>query len=241
MPILETRCYPPGGAVPPSIPPEGGSAPWPPERGDGSPLPPSYGPGGPGRTSRPVAGLDEPPSCVPQGREGVAPRASRLLACGKSGSFVFAPGGEVCGRERMAHVSARLSAGKNCLFLRLVAGEASPAPPGRGLCHLPSPLRGALPPGPPNGGMDPPYPPLTGRVAPAGRAGPWPGGTSRLLACRKGGGVAPRASRFLAYGKSGCVAARDEPPSCVPQGRGVAPRASQIGRASCRERVLRLV
>ena len=41
-----------------------------------------------------------------------------------------------------------------------------------------------------------------------GQAGPWPDGTSRLLACRKGG----------------CVAARDKPPSCVPQGRGLHPR-----------------
>ena len=36
-----------------------------------------------------------------------------------------------------------------------------------------------------------------------GQAGPWPHRTSRPLACRKGG----------------CVAGRDEPPSCVPQGR----------------------
>ena len=36
-----------------------------------------------------------------------------------------------------------------------------------------------------------------------GQAGAWPHRTSRPLACRKGG----------------CVAARDEPPSCVPQGR----------------------
>ena len=36
-----------------------------------------------------------------------------------------------------------------------------------------------------------------------GQAGPWPDGTGRPFACRKGG----------------CVAGRDEPPSCVPQGR----------------------
>ena len=165
-------------------------------------------------------------------------------------------------------MSLRLAAGKSWPFLKLVAGEASPAPPGRGLCPLPSPLRGALPPRPPNGGKCPPspplkdrgpllrgkgktrafdrekmthrsarlaagrsclflglvaapwppkgggvppYPPLTGRVAPAGRAaflptaraGAWPHGTGRLLAC----------------GKGGCVAAQDKPPSCLRQER----------------------
>ena len=156
------------------------------------------------------------------------------------------------GSKGMAHMSVRLAAGRSCSFLKLVAGEAAPAPPGRGLCPLPSPLRGALPPRPPNGGKCPPYPPLkgrgpllrgkgktrafdrekmthrsarleagrsclflglvaapwppkgggvppypplTGRVAPAGRAaflptaraGAWPHRTSRPLACRKGG------------------------------------------------------
>ena len=40
----------------------------------------------PGKTSRPVAGQDEPASCLRQGR-GVAPRASRLLACRKGGGL----------------------------------------------------------------------------------------------------------------------------------------------------------
>ena len=133
-----------------------------------------------------MAARDEPPSCLRQGRK-----------------FCFYTWAEACGRERMAHESVRLTAGKNCLFLKLVAGEASPAPPGRGLRPLPTPLKGALPPSPPNGGKYPPYPPLTGRVAPAGRAGPWPGWTGRLLAC----------------GKGGCVTAQDEPPSCLRQGR----------------------
>ncbi len=115
--------------MPPSILPKGGSAPWPPERGDGSPLPPSYGPGGPGGTSRPVAGRDEPPSCLRQGREGVAPRASRLLACGKSEGVV-----SVLERN---HTSVRewhtaLHAwrrGKSCLFLKLVAAPFHPPYP----------------------------------------------------------------------------------------------------------------
>ena len=58
--------------------------------------------------------------------------------------------------------------GGSCPFLELVAGEASPAPPGRGLRPLPTPLRGALPPGPPKGGRG-----RTGQAAflPAARAG----------------------------------------------------------------------
>ncbi len=92
-------------------------------------------------------------------------------------------------------MSLRLAAGRSCPLFKLGAGEASPAPPGRGLCPLPSPLRGALPPGSPEGGKCPPYPPLTGRVRnrtgqaaflPAARAGVAPQ-ASRLLACRKGG------------------------------------------------------
>ena len=114
----------------------------------------------------------KPPSCVPQGRE---VEYFRLA--------------EIRGHEGKAHMSTRLAAGRSCPFLRLVTGEASPAPPGRGLCPLPSPLRGALPPRPPNGGKFPPYPPLKGRVRDrTGQAGPWPGRTSRPLACGKGRG-----------------------------------------------------
>ena len=92
-------------------------------------------------------------------------------------------------------MSLRLAAGRSCPLFKLGAGEASPAPPGRGLCPLPTLLRGALPPEPPNGGKYPPYPPLTGRVRdrtgqaaflPAARAGVAPQ-ASRPLACRKGG------------------------------------------------------
>ena len=129
----------------------------------------------------------KPPSCLRQGRvHGRTGRAALLRSARAGGctpgkppsclrqgrKFCFYTWAEACGRERMAHESVRLTAGKNCLFLKLVAGEASPAPPGRGLRPLPTPLKGALPPSPPNGGKYPPYPPLTGRVAPAGRAGP---------------------------------------------------------------------
>ena len=141
-----------------------------------------------------MAARDKPPSCLRQGR-GVAPRASRLLACGKGGGFVPALGRDAPDVYGRPILLARLAAGGSCPFLGLAAGEASPAPPGRGLCPLPSPLKGALPPRPPNGGEVSPLPPSYG---PGG-----PGGTSRLLAC----------------GKGGCVTARDKPPSCVPQGR----------------------
>ena len=114
-------------------------------------------------------------SCLRQGR-GVAPRASRLLACGKGGGLVSAARRKHAGVYGRPTLSTRLAAGGSCPFLGLAAGEASPAPPGRGLCPLPSPLKGALPPRPPNGG---------------------------------------------------CVAARDKPPSCLRQGRGVAPQASR--------------
>ncbi len=70
---------------------------------------------------------------------------------------------ENMGCKGSVHRSARLAAGKSCPFLKLVAGEASPAPPGRGLCPLPTLLKGALPPRPPKGGRYPPYPPLKGR------------------------------------------------------------------------------
>ena len=118
-------------------------------------------------------------------RTGVAPQASRLLACRKGGcvaardkppsclrqgrEFRFYTWEETRGRKGMACVSARLTAGKSCPLFKLVAGEASPAPPGRGQSPLPSPLKGALPPRPPKGGRYPPYPPLTGRVR--GRTG----------------------------------------------------------------------
>ena len=165
------------GRLPPH-PPGGGSAPWPPERGKVSPLPPSYGPGGPGRTSRPVAGQDRPLSCLRQGRKGCTP--GRPLSClrqeRKFRSCSWA-GTRRC--EEMTHRSARLTAGRSCPFLKLVAGEASPAPPGRGLCPLPSPLRGALPPGTPERGEVSPLPPSYG---PGG-----PGGTGRPLACGKSG------------------------------------------------------
>ena len=103
LPILETRCggglprSPREGAVPPSNPPKGGSAPWPPERGEVSPLPPSYGPGGPGGTSRPVTGLDEPPSCLPQGRvRGRTGQAALLPAARAEIPFL-----QLCGNTRM--------------------------------------------------------------------------------------------------------------------------------------------
>ena len=126
----------------------------------------------------------EPPSCVPQGRGGCTPgkplsclrqgrvrgrtgRAGpwpgwtgRLLAYGKGGSFVPAARWEHANVHGKPTLSARLTARRSCLFLRLVAGEASPAPPGRGLCPLLTLLRGALPPGPPKGVRD-----RTGRAA----------------------------------------------------------------------------
>ena len=150
----------------------------------------------------------KPPSCLRQGRvRGRTGRAGpwpgwtgRLLAYGKGGSFVPAARWEHANVHGKPTLSARLTARRSCLFLRLVAGEASPAPPGRGLCPLLTLLRGALPPGPPKGVRD-----RTGQAAllPTARAGAWPHGTSR----------------FLAYGKGGCVAARDRPPSCLRQGR----------------------
>ena len=91
-------------------------------------------------------------------------------------------------REKMTHRSARLAAGRSCLFLGLVAA-----------------------PWPPKGGGVPPYPPLTGRVAPAGRAA--------FLPTARAGAWPHRTSRLLAYGKGGCVTARDRPPSCLRQGR----------------------
>ena len=150
-----------------------------------------------------MAGQDKPPSCLRQGR-GVAPRASRLLAYGKSGSSVPAAGREHANMHGKPTLSARLAAGRSCLFSGLVAGEASPAPPGRGLCPLPTPLRGALPPRPPNGGKCPPSPPLTGRVRDrTGQAGPWPGRTSRPLAYGKGGGLHPGQAAFLPTARAG--------------------------------------
>ena len=41
-----------------------------------------------------------------------------------------------------------------------------------------------------------------------------------------------RTSRLLAFRKGGCVAARDKPPSCVPQGRGLHPRRAAFLRAA---------
>ena len=133
-----------------------------------------------------VAARDRPPSCLRQGRvrgrtgqaaflptarAGAWPHGTgRPLACGKGGGLVSAARRKHAGVYGRPTLSARLAAGKSCPFLELAAGEASPAPPGRGLCPLPSPLKGALPPRPPNGGKCPPYPPLTSRVAPAGQA-----------------------------------------------------------------------
>ena len=113
----------------------------------------------------------EPLSCLRQervrgrtGRAGPWPGwTGRLLAYGKGGSFVPAARWEHANVHGKPTLSARLTARRSCLFLRLVAGEVSPAPPGRGLCPLPTLLRGALPPRPPNGGKCPPYPPLKGR------------------------------------------------------------------------------
>ena len=64
----------------------------------------------------------------------------------------------------------RLTAGKSCLFLKLVAGEASPAPPGRGLRPLPSPLRGLCPLDPRTGGGVPPTPLLRTETLPRVKA-----------------------------------------------------------------------
>ena len=157
-------------------------------------------------------------------RTGVAPQASRLLACRKGGcvtardkppsclrqgrEFRFYTWEETRGRKGMACVSARLTAGKSCPLFKLVAGEASPAPPGRGQSPLPSPLKGALPPRPPKGGRYPPYPPLTGRVRDRT-------GQAALLPAARAGGCTP-----------------GEPPSCVPQGR----KASYCSQAEPRER-----
>ena len=94
-----------------------------------------------------MAARDKPPSCLRQGR-GVAPRASRLLACGKGGGLVSAARRKHAGVYGRPTLLARLAVGESCPFLGLAAGEASPAPPGRGLCPLPTPLRGALPPTP---------------------------------------------------------------------------------------------
>ena len=112
-----------------------------------------------------MAGQDRPPSCLRQGRE-VAPRASRFLAYGKSGSSVPAAGREHANMHGKPTLSARLAAGRSWPFLGLAAGEASPAPPGRGLRPLPTPLRGALPPRPPNGGKCPPSPLLRAETLP---------------------------------------------------------------------------
>ena len=152
----------------------------------------------------------KPLSCLRQGRGGlhpgqaaflpaaraggVAPRTSRFLAYGKSGSSVSSLGRKYANVHGKPTLSLRLTAGRSCPLFKLVA----------------IPREGAVPPSIPSKGALPPRPP---------KGGAWPHGTSRLLACGKGGGVAPRASRLLAYGKGGCVTARDKPPSCVPQGR----------------------
>ncbi len=87
----------------------------------------------------------------------------------------------------------RLTAGRSCPFLKLGAGEASPAPPGRGLCPLPSP---------PEGGSAPRLP-------------------------RRGGSIPP--TPLL---RAGCVTARDKPPSCLRQGRGLHPKQAAFLRAA---------
>ena len=73
-------------------------------------------------------------------------------------------------REKMTHRSARLAAGRSCLFLGLVAA-----------------------PWPPKGGGVPPYPPLTGRVAPAGRAALLPAARAESLMLQLGGNTRTRA------------------------------------------------
>ena len=90
-------------------------------------------------------------------------------------------------------MSLRLAAGRSCPLFKLGAGEASPAPPGRGLCPLPTLLRGGLPPGSPEGGEVSPLPPLL---------------------------------------RAGCVTARDKPPSCLRQGRGLHPKQAAFLRAA---------
>ena len=197
-----------------------------------------------GKTSRPVAGQDKPPSCLRQGR-GVAPRASRLLACrkgggaprasrflayGKSGSSVPAAGREHANMHGKPTLSARLAAGRSCPFSGLAAGEASPAPPGRGLRPLPTPLRGALPPRPPNGGKCPPYPPLKGRVRDrTGQAAFLRAARAEVPFLRLGGNTPicmenPHCPR--AWRRGGVVRSRDSlrgRPPPLPPGGGCAP------------------
>ena len=134
---------------------------------------------------------------LPAARAGAWPHGTgRFLACGKGGcvaarnrplsclrqerGFRFCIWGEACGRERMAHVSARLAAGRSCPLFKLVA----------------TPREGAVPPSNPPKGVRG----RTGRAAflPTARAGAWPHGTGRLLACRKGGrGLHPGRAAFL--------------------------------------------
>ena len=106
---------------------------------------------------------------LPAARAGVAPRASRFLAYGKSGKLHTAARRKHAGVYGRPTLSARLAAGGSCPFLGLAAGEASPAPPGRGLCPLPTLLRGALPPRPPNGGEVSPLPPSYEPGGPGGK------------------------------------------------------------------------
>ena len=70
----------------------------------------------------------------------------------------------------MTHRSARLTAGESRPLFKLVAGEASPAPPGRGLRPLPSPLRGLCPLDPRTGGSFPPTPLLRTETLPRVKA-----------------------------------------------------------------------
>ena len=134
------------------------------------------------------------------------------------------------GCKGSVHRSARLAAGKSCLFLKLVAGEASPAPPGRGLCPLPTLLKGLCPLDPRKGGGIPPTP-LSGAKAlyreERGKYGlqgvgtqvcaPSGGEELPILETRCGGGL-PRTPR------EGAV-----PPSNPPKG-ALPPRPPKGGR-----------
>ena len=172
--------------MPPSIPPKGGSAPWDPRTGGGIPPTPLLRAGWPRR--------DRPPSCLRQGR-GVAPRASRLLAYGKSGSSVPAAGREHANMHGKPTLSARLAAGRSWPFLGLAAGAASPTPPGRGLCPL----------APRTGGSVPPPPLLrAGCVTARGKPARGRAGQAALLPTARAGGCTP-----------------GKPLSCLRQGQGV--------------------
>ena len=150
-------------------------------------------------------------------------RTSRLLACGKGGGFVSAARRKHAGVYGRPILLARLAAGGSCPFLGLAAGEASPAPPGRGLCPLPTLLKGALPPRPPKGGKYPPYPPLKS-------LGPLPRGKGKYglqegnaPVCAPGGGGGVVRSQGSFAGEA----------SSAPPGRGLRPLPTPLRGGLC--------